>query len=116
MRQGAAGVGAQIDRQTRVMCGGDCLVTAGVQVAHVRGIGRVLVLSGSGNPREGVDVHQGRDDRNPLGGKGVDGFRVKPGRMLFEIEGITEDLAKKSLALAAAKLPLKTRFVKRMEG
>ena len=41
---------------------------------------------------------------------------VKPGRILFEIEGITEDLAKKSLALAQAKLPLKTKFVKRVEG
>src|SRR4026209_438269 len=39
----------------------------------------------------------------------------KPGRILFEIEGITEGLAKKSLALAQAKLPLKTKFVKRVE-
>ena len=38
---------------------------------------------------------------------------VKIGRMMFEIEGITEELAKKSLALASAKLPIKTRFVKR---
>jgi len=38
---------------------------------------------------------------------------VKIGRMMFEIEGIDEVLAKKSLALASAKLPIKTRFVKR---
>ena len=38
---------------------------------------------------------------------------VKIGRMMFEIEGIEEPLAKKSLALASAKLPIKTRFVKR---
>jgi large subunit ribosomal protein L16 len=38
---------------------------------------------------------------------------VKIGRMMFEIEGIEEGLAKKSLALASAKLPIKTRFVKR---
>jgi len=38
---------------------------------------------------------------------------VKIGRMLFEIEGIEEPLAKKALALASAKLPIKTRFVKR---
>ena len=38
---------------------------------------------------------------------------VKIGRMMFEIEGIEEVLAKKSLALASAKLPIKTRFVKR---
>ena len=40
---------------------------------------------------------------------------VKPGRVLFEIEGITQDLAKKALALASAKLPVRTRFVKREE-
>ncbi|HTO13477.1 MAG TPA: 50S ribosomal protein L16 [Candidatus Binatia bacterium] len=38
---------------------------------------------------------------------------VKIGRMLFEIEGIEEPLAKKALALASAKLPIGTRFVKR---
>jgi large subunit ribosomal protein L16 len=40
---------------------------------------------------------------------------VKPGRVLFEVEGISQDLAKKALALAAAKLPVRTRFVKRQE-
>ena len=40
---------------------------------------------------------------------------VKIGRMMFEIEGIDEALAKKALALASAKLPIKTRFVKREE-
>jgi large subunit ribosomal protein L16 len=40
---------------------------------------------------------------------------VKPGRVLFEIEGISQDLAKKALALASAKLPVRTRFVKREE-
>jgi large subunit ribosomal protein L16 len=34
---------------------------------------------------------------------------------MFEVEGIGEDLAKKALALASAKLPVKTRFVKREE-
>jgi large subunit ribosomal protein L16 len=38
---------------------------------------------------------------------------VKIGRMLFEIEGIEEALAKKALALASAKLPISTRFVRR---
>ena len=38
---------------------------------------------------------------------------VKIGRMLFEIEGIEETLAKKALALASAKLPIATRFVLR---
>jgi large subunit ribosomal protein L16 len=40
---------------------------------------------------------------------------VKPGRVMFEIEGISEVLARKALALAAAKLPVRTRFVTREE-
>jgi large subunit ribosomal protein L16 len=40
---------------------------------------------------------------------------VRIGRVMFEIEGITEDLARKSLALASAKLPIKSRFLKRGE-
>jgi len=38
---------------------------------------------------------------------------VKPGRILFGVEGVTEDLAKEAMALAAAKLPIKTKFVTR---
>ncbi|TAK76675.1 MAG: 50S ribosomal protein L16 [Gammaproteobacteria bacterium] len=38
---------------------------------------------------------------------------IQPGRMLFEIEGLPEDLAKEALELAAAKLPVKTVFVER---
>ena len=40
--------------------------------------------------------------------------QVQPGRMLYEIEGVTEDLAREAFALAAAKLPVQTAFVKRM--
>ena len=40
--------------------------------------------------------------------------RVKPGRILFELDGVTVQVAKESLALAAAKLPIKTRFVERI--
>jgi large subunit ribosomal protein L16 len=39
---------------------------------------------------------------------------VKPGRILFELEGVTPQIAKEALALAAAKLPIKTRFVTRV--
>lgn len=39
--------------------------------------------------------------------------QIQPGRMLFEVEGIAEDLAREAFALAAAKLPFKTTFVKR---
>ena len=40
---------------------------------------------------------------------------VKPGRILFEIEGVTVELAKEAMDLARHKLPLKTRFVSRSE-
>jgi large subunit ribosomal protein L16 len=40
--------------------------------------------------------------------------RVKPGRILFEIDGVPIDLAREALALAAAKLPIKTRFIERI--
>jgi len=40
--------------------------------------------------------------------------RVKPGRILFEIDGVSVEVAKESLALAAAKLPMKTRFIERI--
>jgi len=40
--------------------------------------------------------------------------RVKPGRILFELEGVSGTIAKEALALGAAKLPIKTRFVSRV--
>jgi large subunit ribosomal protein L16 len=40
--------------------------------------------------------------------------RVKPGRVLFEIDGVPLTLAREALALAAAKLPIKTRFIERI--
>src|SRR5204862_3793911 len=40
--------------------------------------------------------------------------RVKPGRILFEIDGVTNQTAREALDLAAAKLPIKTRFVARI--
>jgi large subunit ribosomal protein L16 len=50
-------------------------------------------------------------------GKGAPEFwvaRVKPGRILFEIDGVPLLLAREALSLAAAKLPIKTRFVERI--
>jgi large subunit ribosomal protein L16 len=41
--------------------------------------------------------------------------RVKPGRILFEVDGVPIALARESLALAAAKLPIKSKFVRREE-
>jgi large subunit ribosomal protein L16 len=40
---------------------------------------------------------------------------VKPGRMLFELEGVSYDIAKEALRLAAQKLPVKTKFVIRRD-
>lgn len=50
-------------------------------------------------------------------GKGSPEFwaaRVHPGRIMFEIDGVPQDLAKRAFELAAAKLPVKTRFVTRL--
>jgi large subunit ribosomal protein L16 len=53
-------------------------------------------------------------------GKGKGGVElwvavVKPGRVLYELEGIPKQLAKEAFALAAAKLPVRTRFMDRSE-
>ncbi len=40
-------------------------------------------------------------------------FEVRPGRILFEIDGVPEDIAREAFRKATAKLPLKTRFVRR---
>jgi len=40
---------------------------------------------------------------------------VKPGRILFEIEGVSEEMAREAFRLAASKLPIKTKFVTRRE-
>jgi large subunit ribosomal protein L16 len=58
-----------------------------------------------------AETRMGKGKGNPEGWVAV----VKPGRILFEVEGVDETLAKKSLALAAAKLPVITRFVHRQE-
>ena len=53
----------------------------------------------------------------PMGGGkgGVDhyAFPVRPGRIIFELEGVKEDVAKEALGMAADKLPIKTKFIKR---
>ena len=52
-------------------------------------------------------------------GKGKGGVeywaaKVKPGRIMFEIDGVSPELAREALALGAAKLPISTRFVRRI--
>lgn len=59
--------------------------------------------------KKGTEVSMG-------GGKGaVDHyvFPVRPGRILFEIEGLKEEVAKEAFKKAAAKLPIKTKFISR---
>jgi large subunit ribosomal protein L16 len=56
-----------------------------------------------------IEVRQGK-------GKGNVEYwiaQIQPGRMLYEIEGVTEDIAREAFKLAAAKLPFKTTFVAR---
>lgn len=57
-----------------------------------------------------LEVRQGK-------GKGSPEFfacRVKPGRILFELEGVSREMAERAFELASAKLPIKTRFVVRL--
>ena len=57
-----------------------------------------------------AEVRQGK-------GKGAPEYwacRVKPGRVMFEVDGVNEATARVALALAAAKLPIRTRVVKRL--
>lgn len=59
--------------------------------------------------------------RKPLGlkmggGKGSPEFfvaRVRPGTVLFEMQGVTEEIAREAMRLAGHKLPVKTKFIKR---
>ena len=41
---------------------------------------------------------------------------IQPGKIIFEMDGVTEDLAKEAFALASAKLPFRTTVVQRMLG
>ncbi|TCT00923.1 50S ribosomal protein L16 [Aquabacter spiritensis] len=50
-------------------------------------------------------------------GKGAPEYwaaKIKPGRIMFEIDGVSVDTAREALTLAAAKLPIKTRFIQRI--
>ena len=59
-----------------------------------------------------AETRMGKGKGNPEGWVAV----VKPGRVMFEVEGVSEEVARRAMQLAAAKLPVKTRFVKREEG
>lgn len=56
-----------------------------------------------------AETRMGKGKGNPEGWVAV----VKPGRILYEMEGVTKDIAREAMRLAAMKLPIKTRFLSR---
>jgi large subunit ribosomal protein L16 len=58
-----------------------------------------------------AETRMGKGKGNPEGWVAV----VKPGRVMLELDGIEEPLARQALALASAKLPVRSKFVKREE-
>ncbi|MEJ2393597.1 MAG: 50S ribosomal protein L16 [Candidatus Thiodiazotropha sp.] len=78
---------------------------------HVKRGGKIWIRVFPDKPitKKPLEVRQGK-------GKGNVEYwvaQIQPGRMLYEIEGISEELAREAFALASAKLPVSTAFVKR---
>jgi large subunit ribosomal protein L16 len=80
---------------------------------HIKRAGRVWIRVFPDVPvtKKPLEVRMG----SGKGGIELWVVRVKPGRILFELDGVPVELAKEALALAAAKLPIKTRFVQRIQ-
>ena len=80
---------------------------------HMKRAGRVWIRIFPDVPvtKKPLEVRMG------LGKGGIEYWvaRVKPGRILFELDGVPVEIAKEALLLAAAKLPIKTRFVQRIQ-
>ena len=79
---------------------------------HMKRAGRVWIRVFPDVPvsKKPTEVRMGK-------GKGAPEFwaaKVKPGRIMFEVGGVPVEVARESLALAAAKLPIKTRFIQRI--
>ena len=79
---------------------------------HMKRAGRVWIRIFPDVPvsKKPVEVRMGK-------GKGAPEYwcvRVAPGRIMFELDGVPAALAKEALTLAAAKLPIKTRFIERI--
>jgi large subunit ribosomal protein L16 len=79
---------------------------------HMKRVGRVWIRIFPDLPvsKKPAEVRQGK-------GKGTPEFwacRIKPGRVMFEVDGVTRGTAERAFALAAAKLPIRTRFVARL--
>ncbi|MEI8294937.1 MAG: 50S ribosomal protein L16 [Alphaproteobacteria bacterium] len=79
---------------------------------HMKRIGRVWIRI-----FPDVPVSQTPAEVRKGSGKGNPEFwvcRVKPGRILFELDGVSPEVAEEAFALASAKLPIATKFVKRI--
>ena len=78
---------------------------------HIKRGGKVWIRIFPDKPytKKPLEVRMGKGKGNPEGWVAV----VKPGRMMFELEGVPEDVARRALALAAAKLPVTCKFVMR---
>lgn len=79
---------------------------------HIKRQGKVWIRIFPDVPvtKKPLEVRQGK-------GKGSVEFwacRVKPGRVMFEMDGVPEDVAREALALAASKLPVDTKFISRV--
>ena len=79
---------------------------------HIRRGGKIWIRIFPDKPitKKPLEVRMGK-------GKGAVEYwvaQIQPGRMLYEMEGVDEEVAREAFALAAAKLPLKTAFVKRV--
>ncbi|TMK52175.1 MAG: 50S ribosomal protein L16 [Actinobacteria bacterium] len=81
---------------------------------HIKRGGKVWINIFPDKPftKKPAETRMGSGKGNPEGWVAV----VKPGRVMFEIAGIDEETAQEAMRLAAHKLPVKTRFVKREEG
>jgi len=78
---------------------------------HIKRGGKVWIRIFPDKPitQKPAETRMGKGKGNPEGCVAV----VKPGRIMFELEGVPEDMAREAMDLAAAKLPIKTRFVVR---
>jgi large subunit ribosomal protein L16 len=78
---------------------------------HIKRGGKVWIRLFPDKPitSKPAETRMGKGKGNPEGWVAV----VKPGRIMFELEGVTEEMARKAMALGAAKLPIKCRFVDR---
>jgi large subunit ribosomal protein L16 len=78
---------------------------------HIKRGGKVWIRIFPDKPitKKPAETRMGKGKGSPEGWVAV----VKPGRVMFELEGISRDLAEKAMALASAKMPIKTKFVVR---